>query len=130
VVAAGETIMLIVPDSDTLAVEAKIAPRDIDQLFVGQSAHLRFSAFNQRTTPEIEGKLNLISADITQDQKTGVSYYVIRITPNPSEYSRLGDAKLVPGMPVDVFVKTSERTMLSYLVKPLRDQMERAFKEK
>ena len=114
VVAAGETIMLIVPDSDTLAVEAKIAPRDIDQLFVGQSAHLRFSAFNQRTTPEIEGKLNLISADITQDQKTGASYYLIRITPNPSEYSRLGDAKLVPGMPVDVFVKTSERTMLSY----------------
>jgi len=130
VVAAGETIMLIVPDSDTLAVEAKIAPRDIDQLFVGQSAHLRFSAFNQRTTPEIEGKLKLISADITQDQKTGVSYYLIRITPDPSEYSRLGDAKLVPGMPVDVFVKTSERTMLSYLIKPLRDQMERAFKEK
>jgi len=130
VIAAGEPIMLIVPDADTLTVEVKIAPQDIDQLYLGQVANLRFSAFNQRTTPEIEGKLSLISPDITQDQKTGASYYLVRVTPNSSEVTRLGDVKLIPGMPVEAFIKTSDRTMLSYLTKPLRDQAERAFKEK
>ncbi len=130
VIAAGDTIMLIVPDADTLTVEVKIAPQDIDQLYLGQLATLRFTAFNARTTPEIEGKVSLISADITQDQRTGISYYLGRITLNSSEIARLGDVKLIPGMPVVAFIKTSERTMLSYLTKPLRDQAERAFKEK
>jgi HlyD family secretion protein len=130
VIAAGDTIMLIVPDADTLTVEVKIAPQDIDQLYLGQVATLRFTAFNARTTPEIEGKVSLISADITQDQRTGISYYLGRITLNSSEIARLGDVKLIPGMPVVAFIKTSERTMLSYLTKPLRDQAERAFKEK
>jgi HlyD family secretion protein len=130
VVAAGESIMLIVPDADSLTVEVKIAPQDIDQLYLGQVATLRFTAFNVRTTPEIEGKLSLISADITQDQKTGISYYLARITPNPSELAQLGDVKLIPGMPVVAFIKTGARTMLSYLTKPLRDQAEKAFKEK
>ena len=122
--------MLIVPDADTLTVEVKIAPQDIDQLYLGQTATLRFSAFNQRTTPEIEGKLSLISADITQDQRTGASYYLARITPNPSEIARLGQVKIIPGMPVVAFIKTGERTMLSYLTKPLMDQAEKAFREK
>ncbi len=130
VISPGEQIMLIVPDADALTVEAKIAPHDIDQLYLGQVAGLRFTAFNQRTTPEIEGKISLISPDITQDQKTGASYYLVRITLNPSEIVRLGDVKLIAGMPVDAFIKTGERTMLSYLIKPLRDQAERAFKEK
>jgi HlyD family secretion protein len=130
VIAAGDSIMLIVPDADALMVEVKIAPQDIDQLFLGQSATLRFTAFNMRTTPEIKGTVNFISADITQDQRTGVSYYVARIALDPSEVARLGDVKLIPGMPVIAFVKTSERTMLSYITKPLRDQIERAFREK
>jgi HlyD family secretion protein len=130
VIAAGDPIMLIVPDTDALTVEVRIAPHDIDQLYLGQAASLRFTAFNQRTTPEIEGKVTLISADITQDQKTGASYYLVHITPNPSEIAGLGDIKLIAGMPVDAFIKTGERTMLSYLIKPLRDQAERAFKEK
>ena len=130
VIAAGDAIMLIVPDADTLMVEVKIAPQDIDQLYLGQVATLRFTAFNARTTPEIDGKVNLISADITQDQRTGISYYSAHITLNVSEITRLGDVKLIPGMPVVAFIKTSERTMLSYLTKPLRDQAERAFKEK
>lgn len=128
VIAAGDPIMLIVPDT-ALTVEVKIPPHDIDQLYVGQAAGLRFTAFNQRTTPEIEGKVTLISADITQDQKTGASYYLVHITPNASEIMKLGDVKLIAGMPVDAFIKTGDRTMLSYLVKPLRDQAERAFKE-
>ena len=130
VIAAGDAIMLIVPDADTLMVEVKIAPQDIDQLYLGQAATLRFTAFNARTTPEIDGKVSLISADITQDQRTGISYYSAHITLNVSEITRLGDVKLIPGMPVVAFIKTSERTMLSYLTKPLRDQAERAFKEK
>ena len=129
VIAAGDAIMLIVPDADTLMVEVKIAPQDIDQLYLGQVATLRFTAFNARTTPEIDGKVSLISADITQDQRTGISYYSAHITLNVSEITRLGDVKLIPGMPVVAFIKTSERTMLSYLTKPLRDQAERAFKE-
>ena len=130
VIAAGDPIMLIVPDADALTVEAKIAPQDIDQLYLGQLASLRFTAFNQRTTPEISGKVSLISPDITQDPKTGASYYLVQITPNASEVARLGDVKLMPGMPVESFIKTGERTMISYLIKPLRDQVGRAFKEK
>ena len=122
--------MLIVPDSDTLMVEVKISPQDIDQLYLGQVATLRFTAFNMRTTPEIKGTVSFISADITQDQRTGVGYYVARVMLSPSEVERLGEVKLIPGMPVVAFIKTSERTMLSYLVKPLRDQVERAFREK
>ena len=130
VVAAGDPMMLIVPDADVLIVEVKIAPQDIDQLYPGQAATLRFTAFNMRTTPEIKGSVSFISADITQDQRTGISYYVARIALDPSEVARLGDVKLIPGMPVIAFIKTSERTMLSYLTRPLRDQVERAFKEK
>jgi HlyD family secretion protein len=126
----GETIMLIVPDRDSLTVEAKIQPQDIDHVYLGQNADLRFSAFNQRTTPEIEGEVTLISADLTQDQRTGMSYYTIRITPSPDAIARLGAVKLVPGMPVEAFVHTGERTALSYLMKPLRDQASRAFREK
>jgi HlyD family secretion protein len=130
VISPGEQIMLIVPDADSLAIEAKISPRDIDQVFVGQSATLRFAAFNQKTTPEIDGDISVVSADITQEQRTGASYYTARVLLKPEELAKLGSAKLVPGMPVDVFIKTQGRTALSYLTKPLRDQAERAFKER
>ena len=130
VISPGEQIMLIVPDADALAVEVKIAPRDIDQVYVGQAASMRFAAFDQKTTPEIEGEVSLVSADLTQDQRTGTSYYTARVLLKPEEVARLGNAKLLPGMPVDVFIKTPGRTALSYLIKPLRDQAERAFKER
>ncbi|HMH74154.1 MAG TPA: HlyD family type I secretion periplasmic adaptor subunit [Bradyrhizobium sp.] len=130
VISPGEQIMLIVPDADALAVEVKIAPRDIDQVYVGQAASMRFAAFDQKTTPEIEGEVSLVSADLMQDQRTGTSYYTARVLLNPEEVARLGNAKLLPGMPVDVFIKTPGRTALSYLIKPLRDQAERAFKER
>lgn len=130
VISPGEQIMLIVPDADALAVEVKIAPRDIDQVYVGQAASMRFAAFDQKTTPEIEGEVSLVSADLVQEQRTGMSYYTARVLLNPEEVARLGNAKLLPGMPVDVFIKTPGRTALSYLIKPLRDQAERAFKER
>src|SRR6266480_3748605 len=94
------------------------------------NARLRFSAFNQRSTPEIAGVLTRISADITADQRTGQSFYVIRVAMSPEEVARLGEVKLLPGMPVEAFVQTGERTVLSYLMKPLRDQFMRTFREK
>ncbi len=130
VISPGEQIMLIVPDADALAVEVKIAPRDIDQVYVGQTASMRFAAFDQKTTPGIEGEVTMVSADLVQEQRTGMSYYTARVLLNPEEVARLGNAKLLPGMPVDVFIKTPGRTALSYLIKPLRDQAERAFKER
>ncbi|CDX37942.1 Type I secretion system membrane fusion protein PrsE [Mesorhizobium plurifarium] len=129
VVKPGETIMQVVPDDDSLAVEAKIAPSDIDQLWVGQPASLRFSAFNQRTTPQINGMVERTSPDITTDQRTGVSYYTVRITTTAAEVARLGEVKLVPGMPVESFIKTEDRSVMSYLVKPLQDQISRAFRQ-
>ena len=130
VITAGDTIMLIVPQKDDLQVEAKVNPHDIDKLQVGQNTLLRFSAFNQRTTPELNGVVSRVSPDVTTEQRTGQSYYTIRVSMPPEEIARLGDVKLIPGMPVEAFVQTGDRTMLSYLMKPLRDQLMRAFREK
>ncbi|HVO90575.1 MAG TPA: HlyD family type I secretion periplasmic adaptor subunit [Casimicrobiaceae bacterium] len=130
VITAGDTIMQIVPESDKLQVEAKVNPRDIDQVQVGQAALLRFTAFNSRTTPEVSGTVMRVSADTTSDQRTGQSYYTIRVSMTHDETARLGDVKLIPGMPVEAFVQTGERTVLSYLIKPLQDQFMRAFREK
>ena len=129
VIPAGEAIMLVVPDSDRLTVEAKVNPQDIDKVQLGQNATLRFSAFNFRTTPEIFGTVSQISADITTDQRTTQSYYTIRIAMPADAVARLGNVKLVPGMPVEAFVNTGDRTVMSYLMKPLSDQISRAFRE-
>jgi HlyD family secretion protein len=130
VISAGEQLMLIVPAADRLTVEARVAPQDIDQVRVGQIASLRFSAFSQRTTPEINGTVSRVSADVTTEQRTGITYYTARIAIEPAEVSRLGDVKLVPGMPVEAFIKTGDRTVGSYLTKPLYDQVARAFRER
>jgi HlyD family secretion protein len=130
VITAGDAIMLIVPDTDNLSVEAKVNPQDIDQLRIGQNTLLRMSAFNQRTTPELNGTISRISPDTTVDQRTGQSYYTIRVSIPPAEVAKLGEVKLIPGMPVEAFVQTGDRTMLSYLAKPLSDQLMRAFREK
>jgi membrane fusion protein, type I secretion system len=130
VINPSEPLMLIVPEGDELTVEARVAPQDIDQLALGQPAVLRFAAFNQRTTPEIVGVVAKISADVTQDPKTGAAFYVLRITMPREQIARLGGLKLVPGMPVETFVQTGERTVMSYLVKPLHDQIMKAFRER
>jgi len=129
VVPAGEAIMLIVPDSDFLVVEAKVQPHDIDQLLLGQKVIVRFSSFSQRTTPEVSGEITRISPDITTDQRSGQSTYLVRIATSKDEIGRLGAVKLVPGMPVDAFIQTADRNILSYLLKPLHDQIIRAFRE-
>ena len=130
VIGAGETIMLIVPNSDSLAVEVKVSPQDIDQLQIGQPVAVRFSAFSLGTTPELSGFLTEISADVVTDPRTGANYFVVRIVLPETEVSRLDGLKLVPGMPVEAFIQTRMRTFLSYLVKPLYDQTLRAFRER
>lgn len=130
VASPGETLMLIVPAADRLTVQARVRPHDIEQVFSGQRAALRFSALNHRTTPEIEGEISRVSPDLTVDQRTGQDYYTIRVAIQPSELARLGGAKLAPGMPVEVFVRTQQRTVLTYFIKPLSDQIARAFRER
>jgi HlyD family secretion protein len=129
VVTPGEPIMLIVPESDQLLVEVKVEPKDIDDVQFGQAVVLRFSSFNMRTTPEIDGTVSRIAADTTTDQRTGQSYYLVRISMTKDQIDRLGDVKLTPGMPVEAFIQTGERTMLAYLTKPLRDQLMRTFRK-
>jgi len=130
VITASEPAMLIVPESDDLTVEVKMSPQNIDQLAVGQPSVLRFSAFNQRTTPEINGIVKRISGDIVTDQKSGATYYLVHIATPVEEVARLDGLKLLPGMPVDAFIQTGSRTVLSYLTKPLRDQIVKAFRER
>jgi HlyD family secretion protein len=130
VIQAGEALMLVVPGNDTLTAEVRVPPQDIDQLWVGQVALLRFPAFNQRTTPEINGTVERISADVTVEQRTGASYYLVRIGVTRDQVARLGDVRLVPGMPVEAHLKTGDRRVISWLMKPLSDQMMRAFREK
>ena len=128
-VTASEPAMLIVPEMDELAVEVRIQPKDIDHVHVDQPAVLRFSAFNQRTTPEISGVVDRVAADVTQDQKTGQNFYNARIRVSEAERARLGTIRLVPGMPVDAFLKTGEHTVLSYLIKPVTEQIAKAWRE-
>lgn len=132
VIAPGEPIMLIVPEDDALVIEAKIAPQDIDHVRVGQKAFIRFPAFDMRTTPEFEGVVTRVAADLTKDQQTGGAFYVARLA--LKEDVRAAGAspqldRLLPGMPAEAYIRTAERTALSYFLKPLRDQMARAFIE-
>ena len=129
VIAPGESIMQIVPSADDLVVEARIAPQDIDQIHLKQQATLLLSAFSRQTTPEVDGEVDRISADLIEDAKAGTSYYVIRITLSAKDVAPADALELMPGMPVEVFVRTADRTVLSYLLKPLWDQINRAFRE-
>lgn len=129
VIGAGETLMLIVPQEDMLIVEAQVQPTDVDQVHPGQKVIIRLPAFNQRTTPELTGNLTMISPDLSQDEITGTNYYLARLIISEGERAKLKEKKLLPGMPVEAFIQTGERTILSYLVKPLNDHISHAFKE-
>jgi len=128
VIQAGEQVMLVVPESDSLMVDTKVAPQDIDQIHVGQHAVLRFAAFNQRTTPELNGEVVHIGADVAQDDKASEPYYSVRIRVLDGELARLEGLQLIAGMPVEAFIETTPRTVASFLVKPLSDQIARAFR--
>ena len=130
VVTPSEPVMLIVPDDDALVVEAKVAPQDIDHVHARQHARVRFTAFDQRTTPEFEGEVRRIGADLSREPQTGQPYYVVRVSVPQGASGRTNDLRLIPGMPAEVHITTGERTALSYLLKPLRDQVAKAFTER
>jgi HlyD family secretion protein len=129
VITPAEPAMLIVPVDEQLNLEARVMPQDIDQLVVGHRAVVRIHASNQRTTPELNGTLTRISADVSQDKQTGLTFYTIRVALPREEVARLGNIRLVAGMQAEVFVQTQDRTPLQYFLKPLQDQIARAFRE-
>lgn len=129
VIRPGETLMSIVPKNDALVVEAKLSPRDIDQVHLGQPATLTFTSFNMRTTPQIEASVLRVSPDISVDDASGQSYYRARFEIPAEQLDRLGGNKIVPGMPVDAFLRTGERNVAAYLWQPITDHLNRAFRE-
>lgn len=129
VIVPGETVMQIVPRGDQLLIEAHVAPTDVDQIYPNQAAVVRFSAFDQRSTPEVQAHIATISADVTQDTTKQQSYYIVRLRVDKGEIERLKNRALVPGMPAEVFLETGERSVLSYFLKPLKDQSMRVFRE-
>lgn len=128
VISPAAPIMYVIPQDQPLVVSARVESINIDQIYVGQEASLRFVAFEQRTTPEVFGQVSQISADVFTDEATGQSYYQVELLPNEEEILKLGGQKLLPGMPVEAFIRTAERSPLSYLVKPLTDYFNRAFR--
>jgi HlyD family secretion protein len=139
VITPSEPVMLIVPNADRLVIDAKVAPQDIDQVKVGQLAHVRFPAFNQRTTPDMTATVTRVSADLMMDQSRpsngaapadGIPYYSIRLALTEDAQAKLGELKLIPGMPAEIHITTGERTALTYFTKPLSDQFARAFRER
>jgi len=129
VVQKAKDIMHIVPQNQALVIAVRVAAQDVDQINTGQQVSLRFTALDQRFTPEIFGILNTVSADSFLDKKTGKAYYEADISPLETELQKLGDQSLVPGMPVDAYIRTSSRSPLNYLTKPLTDYFYRAFRE-
>lgn len=128
VVRPAESIMYIVPQDQNLVISTRISTSDIDQVHVGQDATLRFTAFNQRQTPEVAGYVSFVAADAAADENTGRSYYVVELLPDEDQLDRLGGQVLLPGMPVEGFITTDARTPLVYLTKPLTDYFQRAFR--
>ena len=130
VVGPAEVLMAIVPEADELQIDARLPSNEIDQVHKGQNTLVRFSAFNQRTTPELNGIISHVSADTTRDPQSNASYYTVRISLAGDELVRLGGRQLISGMPAEVFIQTGSRTMLSYLFKPINDQLHRMFRER
>jgi len=122
-VPATQPLLQIVPDRDNMIVEARIRPQDVDQVRVGQSARVTFSGFNRQTTPDIPGKLIFVSPDLTSDQRTGQSYYRIKVRLDAGALARAPQIALKAGMPAETFVETGNRSILSFLIKPLLDQL-------
>lgn len=129
VLRAAEPVLYIVPQDRPLVITARIAPIQIDEVRLGQEAELVFPAFSARDTPHLHGKVTLVSADTLTDPQTGAAYYTAEVQLAEGEGARLGARALVPGMPVEVYLKTGQRSPLAYLLKPVGDYFARAFRE-
>lgn len=130
VIAPGEVLMEIVPSADKLVLEARVLPADIDRVQTGQRVGIKLHAFNQRTTPELDGNVSYVSADSALDPRTEQSYFLVKVDVNSEEMSRLGDQKVQPGMQADLFIRTGERTFLGYILQPLSDNFKKAWLER
>jgi len=126
----GETIAEIVPQDEALNVEARVEAQSIDRVRLGQPSFVRFFSFDQRTTPVLTGKVSMVAPDANQDQRTGQPYYLVQTKLEPQEIAKLGNQRLLPGMPCEVQFQTGERSILSYLVKPFTDQIARGLRER
>ncbi|MFK5980621.1 MAG: HlyD family type I secretion periplasmic adaptor subunit [Rhizobiaceae bacterium] len=129
VVSPGSAILQVIPQDDKFEIEVNIEPQFIDELTAGQHTVLRFTTFNQRTTPEIDGAVKNISPNSVINPQTGIPFYKVMVEVAPLELTKLNGQKLVPGMPVEAFIQTKQRSPLSYLAKPLLDQMRHVGRE-
>lgn len=130
VIRPADPVLYIIPQDRPLVIDARVEPIDIDKLTIGQDVTLRFSSLDQRQTPELTGRVKLISADAFQDENTRQSYYRAEIVLSEGEQAKLpAGTTLLPGMPVEAFIRTEDRTPIAYLVKPLTDYFTKAFRE-
>lgn len=129
VVQAAEPLLYIIPQDQPLVVSARVEAINIDEVHSGQEAELRFPAFDQRRLPEVRGQITRISADVLQDQVTGLSYYAAEIMPFEAEMAKLEGQELLPGMPVEAYIRTRDRTPLAYMIEPLTIFFSRALRE-
>lgn len=129
VVRAADPVLYIVPQDRPFVIAAQISPINVDEVGIGQPVTLRFAAFDSRTTPEMFGQISRVSADALVDERSKASYYRAEVVLDPGEIEKLGNLVLVPGMPVEVFIRTGDRTPLAYLLRPLADYFNRAFRE-
>ncbi|WP_347137782.1 HlyD family type I secretion periplasmic adaptor subunit [Paracoccus sp. SSK6] len=129
VIRPAEPVLYVIPQDRPLVIGARLATINVDEVQVGQPVVLRFSAFSSRTTPEIDGVLGRVSADALIDEATRMPYYRAEVTIPTDQLAKLGDLALIPGMPVEVYIQTGERSPMAYLIKPLADYFNRAFRE-
>ena len=130
VIQPAETIMKIVPKTEALVIEARVSPTDIDQVTIGQNATVVLSAFDYKTTPQLNGEVTFVSAEVSQDENTGQNYYSVKVSLSESELNRLPDDLLVlPGMPAELYISTGGQTVVSYLMRPLTEQIRKAWRE-
>jgi HlyD family type I secretion membrane fusion protein len=128
-VPGGEEILRIIPQTDAMVVQTRVAASDIEQVKVGQMARVNFSGLNQQTTPVVTGKVTFVSADRTEDPRTGASFYRVNVAIDARSFKKSTGLRITSGMPADAFITTSSRSMLSYIIKPMADQIERAFRD-
>jgi HlyD family secretion protein len=129
VVRPADTLLYVVPQDRPLLVAARVPVTHIDEVHPGQDVHLVFSALPSRTTPDLHGQVTLVSADTLADERSGASYYRIEIAIDAADVQKRVGAEIVPGMPVEAFIRTADRTPLSYLLKPFTDYFRMAFRE-
>jgi len=130
IIQPGETLMQIVPGNEPLTIEALVSPNDIDQVRVGGHARLRLTAFNRRVTPELIGTISMVAADAVRDERSGLSSFAIKIAVPDSEFAKVSEGAVLPGMVAEVYIETATRSVLSYVLKPATDQFAKVFREK